>query len=168
MNRVVEAENVKITDDAKDALVRLARGDMRRVLNVLQACYASSTPLPGDKETENETITTSMIYECVAAPDPEDIKIILDTLLTEDVTTSMRTVVDLKTKKGLALSDILGCLGDELCRLEVEPHVRVKWMEGLAEIEWRVGSGGNEIVQTGGMCGVVRSGVELMGKKVKA
>jgi replication factor C subunit 3/5 len=42
VDKVVEEERVNITGEAVDALVRLSRGDMRRALNVLQACHASS------------------------------------------------------------------------------------------------------------------------------
>ena len=48
VDKVITEENVQITSDATDALVRLSKGDMRRALNVLQACHASSmsrTPL---------------------------------------------------------------------------------------------------------------------------
>ncbi len=39
---VIEKEDVEIQPDAVDSLVRLSKGDMRRALNVLQACHASS------------------------------------------------------------------------------------------------------------------------------
>lgn len=42
VDKVIEEENVKINPDAVDSLVRLSKGDMRRALNVLQACHASS------------------------------------------------------------------------------------------------------------------------------
>lgn len=40
--KVVDEENVQIGAETVDALVRLSKGDMRRALNVLQACHASS------------------------------------------------------------------------------------------------------------------------------
>ena len=43
VDKVIEEENVKITTDATESLVRLSKGDMRRALNVLQACHASSS-----------------------------------------------------------------------------------------------------------------------------
>lgn len=43
VEKVVEEENVQIGGEAVDALVKLSKGDMRRALNVLQACHASST-----------------------------------------------------------------------------------------------------------------------------
>lgn len=42
VDKVIEAENVRIQPDATESLVRLSKGDMRRALNVLQACHASS------------------------------------------------------------------------------------------------------------------------------
>lgn len=42
VDKVIEQENVNIMAEAVDALVTLSRGDMRRALNVLQACHASS------------------------------------------------------------------------------------------------------------------------------
>ena len=46
VEKVVEEENVQIGADAVDALVKLSKGDMRRALNVLQACHASSKCQP--------------------------------------------------------------------------------------------------------------------------
>lgn len=43
VDKVIEEEGIKIKADAVDSLVRLSKGDMRRALNVLQACHASST-----------------------------------------------------------------------------------------------------------------------------
>ena len=46
MDQVVIKEEVQIQPDAVDSLVRLSKGDMRRALNVLQACHAGSTTSP--------------------------------------------------------------------------------------------------------------------------
>lgn len=42
VDQVIEQEKVNIQPDAVDSLVTLSKGDMRRALNVLQACHASS------------------------------------------------------------------------------------------------------------------------------
>ncbi|KAI9790662.1 MAG: hypothetical protein M1835_000855 [Candelina submexicana] len=170
VDRVVSEEGVRIEEEAVESLVRLSKGDMRRALNVLQACFASSTPLhikgqpPPDPATiERELISNYTIYECIASPHPDDIRTILDTLLsTPDITTCLTTINTLKSNKGLALADILTALGEELAKLEVPPQTRVTWLEGLADVEHRLSGGGGEVVQTGGVVGVVRNGVELM------
>lgn len=191
VDHVIDKEHVRIQPAAVDSLVKLSKGDMRRALNVLQACHASSTvarhnfqqyqitdgfntgiPLPvangakDQKLPDPETITDETIYTCIAAPHPSDIKMILHTLLsTSDVTSCLTTIQTLKSSKGLALGDILTALSTELQQLEVPAQTRVAWMEGLAEVEWRLSGGGGETVQTGGLVGVVRSGCELMGDR---
>ncbi|KAL6706673.1 Subunit of heteropentameric Replication factor C (RF-C) [Coniothyrium glycines] len=175
VDKVIEEEKVNITQDATDSLVSLSKGDMRRALNVLQACHASSTPLqppgkpaPNPNTIERDQITQTTIYDCIAAPHPSDIQYIIETLLAKnDMTECLRTVNNLKTLKGLALADILTCVGEELVTNSVPPQVMVTWMAGLADIEYRLSGGGNEAIQTGATIGVVRTGVELLesGKK---
>lgn len=63
------------------------------------------------------------------------------------------------------MADILTALGEQLQKLEVPAQTRVTWLEGLAEVEWRLSGGGSETLQTGGLVGVVRNGCELIGEK---
>lgn len=173
VDHVISHEQVNIVPEAVDSLVKLAKGDMRRALNVLQACHAGSRPLPmrgqppmKEADIKYDLITNDTIYNCIAAPHPEDIRLIMTTMLsTPDVTSCLTTINALKSSRGLALADILTALAEELQTLEVSTATRVTWLEGLAEIEYRLSGGGSEGVQTGGMVGVVRSGCELVGAK---
>ncbi|KKY20481.1 putative dna replication factor c subunit [Diplodia seriata] len=177
VDTVVAREDVRISPAATDSLVRLSKGDMRRALNVLQACHASSTPLREEGEDaarakrkvdEREMITETTIYDCIAAPHPDDVKFVLRTLLeTSNVRSCLQDVQRLKAAKGLALADILSALAEELAQLDVPPQARVTWMEGLSEVEYRLSGGGSEVLQTGAMVGVVRNGAELAAAKGK-
>ncbi|KAG9234585.1 P-loop containing nucleoside triphosphate hydrolase protein [Amylocarpus encephaloides] len=172
VDKVVMEENVQITPEATTALVRLSKGDMRRALNVLQACHASSTPLHikgapkiAEKDIQRDMITETTIYECIASPHPEDTQKILTKLLNStDVTSCLQLINSLKATQGLALADVITALSEELTKLDVPPEVMITWLDGLAEVEYRLSGGGGEIVQTGAMVGVVRNGAELMGK----
>ncbi|KAI1431970.1 P-loop containing nucleoside triphosphate hydrolase protein [Xylaria sp. CBS 124048] len=171
VDKVIAEEEVKIDAEATDALVTLSKGDMRRALNVLQACHASSTPMQPknapkipEKDIIRETITTETIYTCIAAPPPDAITKIVNTLLTtSDVTTCLSTINTLKVANGLALADIITAVSEQLVTVEVKPEVMIRWLDGLAEIEYRISGGANEAIQTGAVVGVVREGCELMG-----
>lgn len=167
VDHVIIEEKINIDNEAVDSLIRLSKGDMRRALNVLQACHAGSRPLSGIGKSNGEVlerITNATIYTCVAAPHPADIRAIMETLLsTADVMSCLTTINTLKNNRGLALADILTALAEELQTVDVKPQTRVKWLEGLAEVEFRLAGGGSEMIQTGGMIGVVREGCELMG-----
>jgi len=183
--KVIDEENVQITSEATEALVRLSKGDMRRALNVLQACHASSkflvlydsgyilhlvgtplhlkgTPKVAEKDIKRDLITETTIYECIASPHPGDIKRILNTLQSvSDVTSCLQTINTLKATQGLALADIITALSDELTKLDVPAPVMITWLDGLAEVEYRLSGGGGEAVQTGAVVGVVRNGMEI-------
>lgn len=176
VDKVIETEKVNIAPDAVSSLVTLSKGDMRRALNVLQACHASSTPLrpPGSKpipesEIQRDLITNETIFDCIAAPHPADINTITQTLLTtSDIGSCLSTINTLKKTKGLALADILTAMAEQLAEVDVPAQTRVAWLEGLADIEFRLSGGGSERVQTGGLVGVVRGGVGLMEGRGKA
>lgn len=121
-------------------------------------------PKTAEEDIVRETITTETIFNCVAAPPPDAIKKILNTLLTtSDVTSCLSTINALKVSQGLALADIITALSEELVKLEVKPQAMITWLDALAEVEHRVSSGANEAIQTAAVVGAVRNGVELMG-----
>lgn len=71
---------MKLTDDGKKALLKLSKGDMRRALNVLQACHAAYD-LVGEAE----------IYNCTGNPHPTDIEAIVNSMLADEFTTSYQS-----------------------------------------------------------------------------
>ncbi|XP_046818906.1 replication factor C subunit 5 isoform X3 [Vespa crabro] len=96
LNDVIEQENLKVTDDGKQALMTLCGGDMRKVLNILQSTWLAFG-----------SVTEETVYSCVGHPLPVDIKNIANWLLNESYELSYCKIQDLKIKKGLALQDIL-------------------------------------------------------------
>lgn len=117
-----------------------------------------------DSEIVRDNITVETIYNCIAAPPPDAIEKIAQTLLTtSDVTSCLSTINTLKVANGLALADIITALSETLVTMEVKPEAMIRWLDGLAEIEYRLAGGGSEIIQTGAVVGVIREGCELIG-----
>lgn len=61
---------ITVTDDGKKALVKLANGDMRKVLNVLQSTWMAFKHVNEDN-----------VYSCVGYPKPSDIKTMVNWLM---------------------------------------------------------------------------------------
>ena len=74
---VDRAVSVKITEEGRQALLKLTKGDMRRALNVLQACHAAYD-LTGETE----------VYNCTGNPHPSDVETIINSMLTDEFTTA--------------------------------------------------------------------------------
>lgn len=77
LHTIIDAEGVNLTADGKKALLRLSKGDMRRALNILQACHAAY-----------DRIDESAIYNCTGHPEPKVIDRIAKWMLTEEYTTA--------------------------------------------------------------------------------
>ncbi|KAK9464974.1 P-loop containing nucleoside triphosphate hydrolase protein [Lipomyces arxii] len=155
INQVIEAENVSISDEGLSALLSLSKGDMRRALNVLQACHFAAA-----EDGAVVSISEEDIFECVGNPRPSDILLLMDTMMAEDWGTALQTVRKVKQTNGLALADILQTLFEGMEQIQVHPITRAEWIMGLADIEYRLSSGGSENLQTSAMIGVIKSGLE--------
>jgi replication factor C subunit 3/5 len=138
--------SVKLTDDGKKALLKLSKGDMRRALNVLQACHAAY-----DITREEE------IYNCTGNPHPTDIESIVNSMLADEFTTSYQSAYNylasaliyvsyhvptvsvveaLKTERGLALQDMLVGAYEYIDTIEFPPAARIYLLDNFATIEY--------------------------------
>lgn len=113
-------QSLNVTDDGKKALMTLSKGDMRKVLNVLQSTSMAF-----------EVVNEDNVYTCVGHPLRRDIERILETLLSsksfeqaydgnfvisiiENASSQHKLslqytleIQSIKSVKGLALDDIL-------------------------------------------------------------
>ncbi|XP_043670890.1 replication factor C subunit 5 isoform X1 [Vespula pensylvanica] len=136
LNEVIEQENLKVTDDGKQALMTLCGGDMRKVLNILQSTWLAFG-----------SVTEETVYSCVGHPLPVDIRNITNWLLNESYELSYCKIQDLKIKKGLALQDILTELHLFVHKIEFPDYILINLVIKMAEIEKRIAVGCSEAVQ---------------------
>ncbi|OAX37947.1 P-loop containing nucleoside triphosphate hydrolase protein [Rhizopogon vinicolor AM-OR11-026] len=153
VNDVVAAENVNLTEDGKKALLKLSKGDMRRALNVLQACHAAYTSIG---ETE--------IYNCTGNPHPSDIETIVNSMLSDEFTTSYQMISAMKTERGLALQDLISGTYEYVETIEFKPQARVYLLDFLSTTEHRLSAGGSEKMQLSALLGAFKNAVELSAK----
>lgn len=138
LDLVCREEKVDITQDGKEALMRLAQGDMRKVLNILQSCNMAFGRVDED-----------LVYTCVGHPLRSDIASIANWALNEDFSTAYKQVSQLKTKKGLSLQDILTEVHGYIHKLDLPAQVRIHLLVKLAELEARLMAGATEKIQLG-------------------
>ena len=155
IDTIIAAESVNIDESARSALLKLAKGDMRRAVNVLQACSTAYV---------DEEIDEAAIYNCVGNPHPDDISRIVHSMMNDDLTTSLSVIAKMKREKGLALQDIIGGVFDDLEQLELKPNVRIFVYDKLAAIEYRLSMGGTEKIQLSAMVATVKQAVDLQAK----
>ncbi|XP_055909778.1 replication factor C subunit 5 [Eupeodes corollae] len=138
LDKIIESEGLTVTQDGKQALMVLSKGDMRKVLNVLQ-----STSMAFD------TVNEDNVYTCVGHPLRKDIERVLATLMsTESFEKAYDEIQKVKNAKGLALEDILTELHLFVMRIELPMSVMNKIIIKMADIEERLAKGCTEGTQT--------------------
>ncbi|KAJ2556443.1 Subunit of heteropentameric Replication factor C (RF-C) [Coemansia sp. RSA 1933] len=152
LDMIVEREGVNISEDGKNALIKLSGGDMRRVLNVLQACSAAFARIDSDE-----------VYICTGQPSPDDIKRIVDWMLNDEFHIALSNTAALKRDKGLALQDIISELTPYVNNIEFPSATRIHLLEKLAEIEYNMSVGSTEKIQLSALIAVFKVGVEMAG-----
>ncbi|XP_055302364.1 replication factor C subunit 5 [Sitodiplosis mosellana] len=131
LDYVIDQERLKVSDDGKKALIKLANGDMRKVLNVLQSTWMA-----------HKNITEETVYLCVGHPTPSDIKTIINWLMSvESFQECCEKIQDLKTNKGLALEDILREVHLFVMRIELPPRIMSCLLIKIARIEQSLAAG---------------------------
>lgn len=114
---------------------------MRRALNILQACHAAYD-LTGETE----------IYNCTGNPHPADIETVVNSMLSDEFTTSYQSkyirnpklcrlltmcavITRLKMERGLALQDLIGGAYEYIETIDFTPQSRVYLLDQLASTE---------------------------------
>ncbi|KAI5956576.1 RFC3 [Candida jiufengensis] len=156
INNIIIKEKINITQDAINSLLKLSQGDMRRSLNVLQACHSACEP--------NEIIDIDMIYNCIGAPHPQDIDSCLNSILKDDWTTAYMTLNKYKITKGLALIDLISGFIEILNDLDLKTQNRIDYLKGLSDIEYGISKGGNDKIQSSAIIAVIKQAMEHEGK----
>lgn len=140
LKHVIAAEGLDVTDSGLAALVRLCNGDMRKALNILQSTHMAS-----------QQITEEAVYLCTGNPLPKDIEKIAHWLLNESFANSFKQISEIKTRKGLALVDIVREVTMFVFKIRMPSGVRVGLINDLADIEYRLSFGCSDKLQLGSL-----------------
>jgi len=153
INFVCKSENLNLTDDARDALIKLSGGDMRKALNVLQSCKSALND-------PQEEIDSDMIYDCIGAPKPRSIELILDSIMKNDWFDAYSTLTKLSKIEGLALVDLINSVVEVLNGYELKNETKIKLLTGLSDIEYSISKGGNNAIQSTAVIGCIKDALE--------
>ena len=125
---VAKCEELILSDDAEKAIINLASGDMRRIINVLQSC-ANATSTKGH-------ISVETVYNVTGAPLPADLDRLFRELMTGlEFTSVVSSIKQLQREKGIAIADIIKSVFDRLADVQVPNRLRIFVTKHLAEIE---------------------------------
>ena len=136
LNKIVTNEGIQIDDDAMEALVHVARGDMRRAVNSLQVAAAQS-----------DRIDVDTIYQTTGLANPEEVKKMLETALSGNFIGARDKLDEIMIEFGLSGQDIIKQIHASYFELSIGDSEKVRLMDKTGEVEFRIIEGSNERIQ---------------------
>ncbi|UZE94253.1 MAG: replication factor C small subunit [Candidatus Pacearchaeota archaeon] len=136
VERIAKQEKFKINNKAIEGLYDVSNGDLRRVINILQASASIS-----------KNINENTIYEIIAEVKPADIKTIIEMALKGSFLDARNRLLDVMLKQGLGGLDIVKAIQKEIWNLDIKEEEKLKLVEKCGEIEFRLVEGSDDFVQ---------------------
>jgi replication factor C small subunit len=136
VRRIAKEENVEITQDGVDALLFVAKGDLRRTVNTLQVAAALGGAVNEDS-----------IYKTTSTARPDEVRKLLQTALDGDFMAARSILDDLLIEYGLSGEDVIRQVHRSVFDLTIPDRQKVELVDKVGEIEFRMVEGANERIQ---------------------
>tara|TARA_Y100000310_G_scaffold278642_1_gene297179 strand:+ start:3878 stop:6946 length:3069 start_codon:yes stop_codon:yes gene_type:complete len=136
INKVASQEGLTIAEEAKKALFEVCGGDCRRLENIMQSCAVI-----------NKNIDLELVYSMSSVAKPKEVNEVLSVAVTGDFPTARKKLLDLMLNYGLSGLDIIRQIQKEIWNLSIDDRTKVKLVNKVGEIEFRMVEGSDEYIQ---------------------
>ncbi len=136
VRKVANAEKLEVKPDGLEALLYVAAGDMRRVVNTMQVASAGG-----------RAVTAESVFTTTATARPEDVKAMLELALSGNFAGARDKLDELLISYGLSGEDIIRQIHRTVFDLTVPDKVKVDLVERVGEADFRLVEGANERIQ---------------------
>lgn len=134
--KVLEKEGIKWMEEAIDEIVKAARGDMRKAINIAQSATGGSKKL-----------TPESILQVIGVLHPREIEEMINEALKGDFNSAKKRLAKLLYDDGLSANDILREMNTELMSVEMEERKRLQVINALGEANFRISMGADAEMQ---------------------
>ena len=135
LERIINSEKLKIDRDVFPLLYELSNGDLRRAINLLQAC------------STKKRITKEIIEEVASSVQLNQTREILQLVLAKKFLEARNRLLEFMVKNGYSGLDIVKAIQKVIWDLKLDNKTKVKLIERCGEIEFRLVEGSDEFIQ---------------------
>jgi replication factor C small subunit len=136
IRRIARREGLSVSSDAMDAIVYIARGDMRKAINALQGAAII-----------NHTIDAARIYAITSTARPEEIEELLNLSISGDFDAAESLLAQLLHERGIAPNELINQCYRALLKRDMERGLKVRLIDHLGETDFRLSEGGDSDIQ---------------------
>ncbi len=136
IDSIAQKEGLTISPEVKEALCEISGGDCRRLANVLQSCAAIK-----------KDISVDLVHSLANMIKPEELRGVLKAALDGEFITARNKLLDMMLNQGLSGIDVVKQVSKEVWNLSIDAEKKVKLIEKIGEIEFRMSEGSDEFIQ---------------------
>lgn len=136
LKRIANNEGLEADDQAYEVIYDFSEGDMRKAINILQACASIS------KRIEEKTV-----YEVMGYVSRGEVRKILELALSGKFTDARDEVRRLLYVQGIMPSDLISAIYRELFYLDLSEEDKLDLLDLLGEVDYRISEGATPEVQ---------------------
>ena len=136
IKHIAKTEKITITEDGMDALLYVAGGDLRKATNVFQVSSALGGKIDSDT-----------VFKISATGRPKDIMKVMELALAGKFVESRDSLDKLLVEYGLSGEDVIRQMHRSVFELEISELGKVKLIDKMGEIEFRMVEGSNSRIQ---------------------
>jgi replication factor C small subunit len=136
LRMISSMEGLTVSDDAMEALIHIAQGDLRRSINSLQVAASLG-----------QEITVDVVYQTTGYARPDEVRAMLETALAGDFMESRNMLDEIMISYGLSGEDIIKQIHKTFFDLKIPDTEKVKLIDRTGEVEFRIVEGSNERIQ---------------------
>ncbi|HLD00804.1 MAG TPA: replication factor C small subunit [Candidatus Nanoarchaeia archaeon] len=125
--------------EVKEALYEVSNGDVRRLTNIMQSCFAI--------KKLGEDLTVENVYSMASVAKPKEVNEILSLAAKGNFLESRKKLLNLMLDYGLSGLDIIKQIQKEIWNLDLIDAKKVGLVDKCGEIEFRMVEGSDEYVQ---------------------
>lgn len=139
IGEIVIREGISIGEDAISSLIKLANGDARRAINLLQSAYLG-----------NEFLSADYMYKVAGSPIPSDILLVSKSVMENSFENSFRFISNMLKENGYSMTDVVTELAVPfLDILSDHPFRLALVLDEFSNIEYNLSEGGKDSLAVG-------------------
>ncbi len=151
LKEIAEKEKVKLQTEGLDAIFEVCGGDLRRATNTLQAAASLNKP-----------VDAKVVYSITGRANPADVQKMIKTAMDGDFAEARKQLRTMIQKYGVAGSDLIRQIHNEIFRAEIPEDWKVKLADVIGETDYRLVEGSDEEIQLSALLArLVEAGEEI-------
>jgi len=136
VERIEREEKLSMDRAAKQAVIYLAGGDLRKVANLLQSAAVT-----------RKRITEDAVYDVASQAKPADVKVMMELALAGNFAASRKKLQSMIMMQGLSGEDVIREMHRQLDDVKADDRTKAELVAKVGEYEYRISQGGNDLVQ---------------------